>query len=185
MTRIFALLGLLLLFPQAGLSADWAVDPAKSRLGFSSIQTGQPFEGVFKNWSAKISLDPDDLSAASIRVEIDMASVDTSDMQRDSVLPEVEWFDVAHFPKAVFESKNVRLIEGNKYEAEGTLTIRGIGKKVLLPFTLEIDGAVAQAAGGLTLVRTDFGVGQNMWASGQWIGLEVKVTFEIRASTGE
>ncbi|WP_264785676.1 YceI family protein, partial [Gluconobacter cerinus] len=105
----------------------------------------------------------------------------TGDQQRDGALPGKDWFNVAGFPSAVFDAQSFRAMGGNSYEAVGTLTIRGISKPVTLPFTLDINGTTAHAKGHLDLVRSDFGVGQGPWASGQWVSLNVGVDMDITA----
>ncbi len=68
------------------------------------------------------------------------------------------------------------------YEAVGTLTIRGTSRPLTLPFHLTLDKDQARAAGHVGLVRTDFGVGQGPWASGQWVGLDVGVDIDLAAT---
>ncbi|MCY4507369.1 MAG: YceI family protein, partial [Acidobacteria bacterium] len=68
------------------------------------------------------------------------------------------------------------------YAAIGTLTIRGTSRPVTLPFHLTLAGDTARAAGRVGLVRTEFGVGQGAWASGQWVALDVGVEVDIVAT---
>jgi polyisoprenoid-binding protein YceI len=160
----------------------WTVDPAKSKLGFSGTQTGAPFNGTFARYNAAIAFDPDHLAASHIRVSVDLASAATGDTQRDTALPGDDWFDIAHFPQASFTSDSIRKKPDGTYEALGTLTLRGVGHPLTLPFTLEINGANARAKGHVTLVRTAFGVGQGQWASGDYVALEVGIDIDIAAT---
>lgn len=162
-------------------AADWRVDPAKSTLGFTGSQSGQSFDGRFSRWDATISFDPAHPESGHARVVIDMASAATGDRQRDAALPESDWFDIKAFPQAVFEATSFRPRGGNAYDAVGSLTIRGIRKDVVLPFTLDIAGDAAHAQGRLPLLRTDYGVGQGDWSNGQWVGLDVAVTVDLTA----
>jgi len=163
-------------------ATDWTVDPAKSRLGFSGTQTGARFEGVFRHFDAQIRFDPAHPQAGHARVVFDMASASTGDTQRDEAMPNADWFDVRAFPKAVFEARSFESRGGNTYAAVGTLTIRGISRDVMLPFTLAVDGDTAHAKGRLDLIRTQFGVGQGPWASGQWVAVEVGVDIDLTAT---
>ena len=163
-------------------AADWAVDTAKSRLGFSGVQTGAPFQGGFGKWSAEIAFDPVHPEAGHAQVTIDLASARTGDPQRDGALPQTDWFNVKQFPEARFEATGFVAKGGNAYEAPGKLTIRGIAKDVVLPFTLEITGDKAEAKGHLNLVRTGFGVGQGVWATGEWVALDVGVDVDLVAT---
>ena len=121
-------------------AADWAVQTDKSHLGFSGVQTGAPFKGSFGTWRAEISFDPAHPEAGHAKVTIDLASARTGDTQRDTALPQADWFDVKHFPQATFEAAGFTPKSGDAYEAAGKLTIRGVAKDVVLPFTLAVAG---------------------------------------------
>ncbi len=164
-------------------AAEWIVDTAKSRLGFVGNQGGSPFEGRFTRWNARIDYDPANPAAAKVSVDIDMGSARTGDAQKDQSLPGTEWFDVKGFPMARFEAAGFRPKGADAFEAPGTLTIRGMGKSVVLPFTLAIKGSQARAKGRLEIIRTEFGIGQGEWKSGDMVALQVGVVFDIEANT--
>jgi polyisoprenoid-binding protein YceI len=176
------LLALPLLATAPAFAADWTVDPAKSRLGFSGVQNGAPFQGSFGKWTAEIAFDPAHPEAGHAKVTIDLSSAKTGDVQRDGALPQAEWFDVKQFPTASFEATGFTAKGGDAYEAPGKLTIRGIGKNVVLPFTLAIAGDKAEAKGHLSLIRTGFGVGQGVWATAEWVALDVGVDVDLNAT---
>jgi polyisoprenoid-binding protein YceI len=176
------LLVALSLLATPAIAADWTVDLPKSHLGFSGVQNGAPFQGSFGKWTAEIAFDPAHPETGHAKVTIDLASAKTGDTQRDSALPQVEWFDVKNSPQATFEATGFTPKGGDAYEAPGRLTIRGIGKDVVLPFTLAVTGDKATAKGHLSLVRTGFGVGQGVWATGEWVGLEVGVDVDLVAN---
>lgn len=155
---------------------------AKSQLGFSGTQTGAAFDGKFTRFSAAIVFDPDHLDTSHITVTVDLASAATGDVQRDTALPGSDWFDVAEFPKASFVTTAIRKTGQNAYEAAGNLTLRGVTKPLVLPFTLQIDGTTAHAVGHVNLVRTAFGIGQGPWATGEWVALDVDVNLDITAT---
>ena len=163
-------------------SASWNVDKSKSKLGFSATQSGNRFEGEFTDYTVQIDFDPDDLSDASITVSVNMDSVETGDKQRDGALPGSDWFKTKDFPTAQFTSTDVKPVGEGSYEATGALTIRDVTKDIVLPFTVNIDGDTATAEGSVTLMRTDFGVGQGEFTTGKWVSLEVDVTVDITAT---
>lgn len=166
----------------AASAATWTVDPAKSTLGFSGQQTGEPFTGRFKTWTAAIDFDPAHPEAGHISATVDTASATTGDPQKDEALPGADWLDAAGFAKASFEAKGFTAKGGDAYETTGTLTLRGASKPVVLPFTLTIAGDQAHAVGHAKLLRTDFGVGQGAWASGDYVALDVTVDLDITAT---
>ena len=120
--------------------------------------------------------------AGHAKVTIDLASARTGDTQRDTALPQPEWFDVATHPQASFTADHFVAKGDDAYEAPGKLTIRGAAKDVVLPFTLTISGDQAVAKGHLSLMRSDFGIGQGPWSSGQWVALEVGVDVDLVAT---
>ena len=160
----------------------WSVDAEQSRLEFSATQNGKAFKGEFTDFEAKIVFDPEDLPSSSIDVFVDMTSAETGDRQRDDAFPSGDWFKTKEFPKAHFSASDIVATDNGYYEAKGTLTIRDVKRELVLPFSLEIDGPSARAEGKITIVRTDFGVGQGVFSEGKWVGLDVSVGFVILAN---
>ena len=178
-------ISVLLALPASAVAPDsaapaWDVLENRSRVGFEGAYQGTPFTGQFESWNSVIHFDPDRLEASSAKVTIDMASAESGDDSRDSSLPGNDWFAVAMFPEATFETSAIRA-EGDGYVADGTLTIRGVSQEVSLPFTLDIEGDIARMNGALTLDRSAFGVGQGAWADGKTVALEVKVEVSLVA----
>ncbi len=180
-----ALIAALLAATQSAFAASasvWTVDPAKSKLGFSGSQTGQPFSGRFARYTAAIAFDPAHLDASQIKVTVDLASAATGDPQRDDALPGDDWFDISQFPQATFVSNKILKKPDGTYEADGILTLRGATHPLALPFTLDINGTSAHAKGHATLVRTSFGVGQGQWATDDYVALDVRIDIDIVAT---
>ena len=163
-------------------AASWNVDKSQSKLGFSATQNDNRFEGEFTDYTAKIIFDPENLSNASIDVSVSMESAETGSRERDGALPGSDWFKIKEFPTAEFVSTDIKSVGEGSYEATGALTIRDVTKDIVLPFTLDIEEDTALAKGSVTLLRTDFGVGQGEFATGKWVGLEVDVTVDITAT---
>ena len=163
-------------------AATWTVDPAKSRLGFVGQQSGEPFTGRFKAWTAAIDFDPAHPEAGRISATVDTASATADDAQKDEAMPTPDWFDASRFTAATFQAAGFTAKGGDAYEAHGKLSLRGVSKDVVLPFTLTIAGDTAHALGKTKLVRTDFGVGQGAWASGDTVALDVDVNLDVVAT---
>ena len=166
----------LILFGAAAASADvprWAVVPKDSRLSFTATQLGAPFDGVFKAFEATIVFDPANPDANVADVSIDVASVDTAQADRDAQVRGVEWFDVSSHPDARFKTTAFRTV-GAGWEVDAVLTIKGVSRKVTLPFTLKLEGNRAFMEGTVTIDRRDFNVG-----TGQWLGPDSAVGNEV------
>ncbi len=160
---------------------DWQVDPTTSTLGFVGTQSGAAFEGQFRTWSAQVTFDPA-TAEGSVSVTVDTGSAITFNADRDGQIGSPVWFDVASFPQATWTANSFTRQGGNRYLADGTLTLKGVDAPVSLPFTLEIDGDQATVSGETSLTRTTFNVGTGQFASGDTIGLEVKVTVSLSAT---
>lgn len=161
-------------------TGTWAVRADESTVIFTGKQTGDDFTGEFKDFTAEIVFDPENLSAARVRAVIDMSSFDAGDNDRNEALPGKEWFSVKKFPDAVFTADDFTATDTG-YAAAGELSLRGVSLPVTLPFDLSITDGVATMNGELVIDRSDFGVGQGAWAKGEWVDLNVTVNVTIVA----
>jgi polyisoprenoid-binding protein YceI len=165
----------------AGKVSTWTVDKANSRIRFKSAFGGAAFEGGFDRWDAQIAFDPKNLAASKVTATIDLASAKTGDADRDQTLPTDEWFNTAKFPRATFTTSAIRDAGGGKYQAVGTLNLKGVSKPVTLPFTLAITGDQARMTGSVVIKRNDFGVGQGQFAGADTVPFEVTVNIAVAA----
>ena len=195
----------------AGPQDAWTIDPGKSSLGFSVAQVGAIVSGRFPAWTGEIVLDPAALAAARIDIRIAMPPVTTNNRDVDSLMKlgpfisestnnrDVDslmkgpnFLDVLKFPEARFVASSVVARGGERYEAQGKLTIRDVTRDAVLPFTLTIADDPARpgrlgatARGRLILKRLDFGVGQNEWAGTGQVANEVTVDLNVVAGRGK
>ncbi len=161
----------------------WNVDNAKSAIEFTAIQNNAPIKGSFTQWSANIAFDPEQLAQSSATITIHTGSVTTSYDEVAETLKTPDWFNTAAFPDAVFKATTFRSLGGNKYEAEGTLTLRDISQPVTLAFTLdEFSATNASITGTARLKRTAFGIGQGEWKDTGAIKDEVQVNVRVAAT---
>jgi polyisoprenoid-binding protein YceI len=183
------LVALLLASPAlAGPQDPWTVDPRASSLTFSASQVGSIVSGRFPAWRGDIVLDPSTLAAARIDIRIETQPVTANNRDVDSLLKGANFLDVQKFPEARFQSTSIVARGGDRYEAQGKLTIRDVTRDTVLPFTLAIADDPAQpgrlratARGRLILKRLDFGVGQNEWAGTGQVANEVTVDLAVVA----
>lgn len=161
--------------------ADWTV-ASGGRLGFTARWNGEAVDGSFGRWRAAIRFSPDELAQSNIRVTVDLASADTGDGQRDDSLKGSDFFNVTAQPNAIFTARDIRHLGGDRYEARGTLDLRGVSKPATLRFTLRIEGDTARVAGTARIDRTAFGVGQGEWAATDAIAAGVDIDFSFSAT---
>ena len=165
----------------------WVVDPDHSKVQFKVKHLAiANIAGTFKVFSGEVESDDENFDTASIRFEIDAASINTDQPQRDGHLRSELFFDTEKFPKITFVGN---LHERNEdCEVEGDLTIRDVTKSVKLAASFNGIGkdigfgntrAGFEASGKIN--RKDFGITFNMIteAGGLNIGEEVKLDFDI------
>ncbi|MEO8374640.1 MAG: YceI family protein [Sphingomonas bacterium] len=165
----------------AAVADTWIVRPSASSLRFHTAWSQGPVDGRFGKWKAVVLFGPEALDSSSVEVTIDMASATTGVSDTESALPGTDWFSVATHPTATFKATRFRHLAGNRYEALGTLSLRGVSRSLKLPFTLSIADDVATVTGTATIDRTLFGVGQGEWAATTDVPAAVTVTVSIKA----
>jgi polyisoprenoid-binding protein YceI len=168
----------------------WNIDPSHSAVAFSvRHMVVSKTRGRFTRWSGQIRFDPQNPSASSVEVNIDPASIDTADAQRDEHLRSQDFFHVAEHPTATFRSTRLEDLGGERYRITGDLTIRGVTRSVVLDSTFE--GSGKDPWGGeragfnatTSIDRKDFGLEWNkaLDTGGLLVGEKVELSLEIEA----
>lgn len=174
MTRLLPTLALLLaLAAPPAFGADWQAGPG-SRLGFTATYMGEAFEGRFARFSPAINFDPANLAASRFDVRIELASASTDNEERDAMLVGPEFFNAGARPEARYVATTFRALGGDRYVAEGELTLNGVTRKVPLTFRWQ-PGTPTVLEGEATLARLAFKVGEGDWADTGLLPDEVKV----------
>jgi len=172
MKRLFVLLPMLLASVSVQ-AADYIALPG-STLGFSASYEGEGFDGRFVRFTPQIRFDPAKLATSRFDVGIDLASAKTDNDERDEALTGREFFDTRKNPQARYIATRFRALGGNRYAADGTLSLHGANRPVTLTFTWT-PGAKPVLVGETKLKRLDFGIGTGDWADTDALPNEVKV----------
>lgn len=168
----------------------WNIDTTHSIIGFTVRHLViTKVHGRFADWSGTLQIDDEDLTRSSVKVEVDLASVDTKEAKRDAHLRSADFFDVEHHPKMTFVSKRVVVEDGNVAQVVGDLTIRGTTQEVTL--TVDEQGRAKDPWGGERVAfsaharinRADFGLTWNMAleAGGLLVGDKVEIRLDLEA----
>jgi polyisoprenoid-binding protein YceI len=170
----------------------WNFDYAHSGIDFTVRHLlVSKVRGRFTKWSGKLEIDEADYSKSHCEVEIDLASVDTHEAQRDAHLRSGDFFEVEKHPTMTFKSTSVLAKSANHLAITGDLTLRGVSKPVVLE--VEHPGIVAKDPWGkrragftatATINRKEFGVSFNqvLDQGGLALSEEVAITIEIEAT---
>ena len=157
---VSAVLLLALALPAA--AADYVQAPG-STLAFAGQYQGEVFSGRFPGFSTRLRFDPARLADAKLDVAIPLATATTGNADYDDNLRGGDFLDAAKFPQARYTATRFRSLGGNRYAADGTLSLHGVSKPVTLTFTWT-PGAQPVLSGKATVKRLDFGVGGGDWA---------------------
>jgi polyisoprenoid-binding protein YceI len=158
------------------------IDPAKSSLVFVTRQMGVAVDGRFRRFAAAVRFDPAAPAAAHAELTIDLASIDTGVPEADEEVTGRDWFDTARHPQARFVARQFKALGGNRFEAQGELTIKGITRTVSAPFTIREAAGRAVVDGRFTIQRSDFNVGSGIWADPRTVANEVELRFRLEAT---
>ena len=190
--RVLLLTAMMLTICGVGQAAEsYNIDNAHSFVGFTVKHMGvSSVRGEFKDYTAELMVDEEDVTGSSIVLKIDAASIDTRDEKRDEHLRSADFFEVETYPEIVFKSRKIEPGEMGRFKATGDLTIKGTTLEVVLD--LEINGPIkdpwgnhrAGAEGGVTIDRHDYGVkfSRVMDNGGLIVGNDVVISFAIEAS---
>ena len=172
------------------MATAWNIDPTHSAIHFSvRHMMFSKVRGRFTRWNGKLDLDPANPSRSSVAVEIDAASIDTSEAQRDGHLRSPDFLDAERFPSIAFRSKAIEDKGPGRLRIRGDLTIHGVTREVSLD--AQYGGRVRDPWGNdrvgysasASIDRTDFGLGWNqaLEAGGILVGTKVEIELEIEA----
>jgi len=178
---LFLALVVVLAVRDAG-ATTWRAVPEESEIGFEVTQLGATVNGRFAAFQADIRFDPADLADSRAVVLVEIASVDTKNEDRDAQIRGPDWFDVATYPLARFETTSFRR-DGDAFVASARLTLRDVTREVDLPFNLGIDDGRAVMTGELVVSRTDFGIGRGQWTDTAVVGDQVRIGIRLLANT--
>ena len=154
---------LALMLPCApAFAADYVQAPG-STLTFAGTYQGDVFTGRFPGFTTTFRFDPKQLATSKLQVVIPLASAATSNADYDGELRGASFFDAGKFPRATYNATTFRALGGNRYAADGTLSLHGASKPVTLEFSWT-PGAHPVLVGKATVRRLQFDVGGGDWA---------------------
>ncbi len=168
-------------------AATWTIDPVHSSVGFTIRHLFSRVPGSFDKFSGTIEYDPANPTAASVKVEIDPASINTKNEYRDKDLRSAKFFEVSKFPGMSFQSTKVTKGDGNALSVEGNLTMHGVTKQVTLAVTFLGAGPspFGQRSGfeaATKIDRKEFGIVWNQAIdNGTLLGDDVAIAIGIEA----
>ena len=168
--------------------ATFNIDTTHSEIGFTvRHMMFAKVRGQFKGWTAAFSYDAQDPTKSTVKVDIDAASIDTREAQRDGHLRSADFFDAEKFPKLSFQSKKIEAQGKGHYKLTGDLTIRDVTREVTLD--VEQTGSGTDPWGNsrlgfsakTSINRSDFGLKWNQALEAGGVLVSDKVEIEVEA----
>jgi polyisoprenoid-binding protein YceI len=181
MKRILCLVATLAVFASPVWAATYEIDAAHSSVSFKVGHLVGNVRGQFDKFSGTVDYDEKNIEASKVNVQIEAASINTGNADRDKHLRGEDFFDIAKYPDITFVSKRA-----DAQKLVGDLTMHGVTKEIEIPYTM--GGLVKDpwgkqrlgGSGALTIDRRDFGIKYD--PTGLTIKNDVKIELEIEAT---
>lgn len=164
---------------------SWNIDPVHSAISFTiRHMMVSTVRGRFNVVRGHLHIDEGQPANSWVEAEVDAASIDTHNDQRDAHLRSADFFDTEIYPVITLKSTQVEPLGGPDYKVIGDLTMHGVTKSVT--FEVEYNGqssirGVRRA--GLTaktkLNRKEFNLAFGTIAEAGQVALSEMVTIEI------
>lgn len=153
----------LMLLALGAAAADSPFNAAKSTVSVTFTQMKVAVDAPFKRFSGTVDFDAVKPAQARAHIEIDTASFDLGDEDYNGEVRKPAWFDSAKFPKATFDASGLKPLGGQKYEASGTLSLKGKTQALTVPVGVKSEGGATSFDGTVTISRAYFNIGDAEW----------------------
>lgn len=121
-------------FPAAADPAVYEIEPDHTYPSFEADHMGvSVWRGKFNRSTGEVTLDRE-AGSGSLRVEIDVSSIDFGHDVLNGEMAGAEYFDTAAYPTAIYSGTLAGFADGVPTRVDGELTLRGVTR----PVTLEI-----------------------------------------------
>ena len=167
---------------------SWQIDPAHSQITFTVRHMMiSNVRGRFENFSGAVEFDEKNPAKSTVDVQIEAASIDTREAQRDGHLKSPDFLNAEKYPSLTFKSKRAEKTDSEHGRIVGDLTIRDVTREVVLD--TEYNGQAKSPWGAVSagftaaakLSRKDWGLTWNVaLETGGWlVGDEVSINIEL------
>lgn len=166
-------------------SGTYTLDKSHANVLFSLNHMGfSHYYGRFNAIDGSMNFDAKAPEKSSVKITVDVASVDTNNTKLQDELKSAQWFDTAKFPTATFTSTSIEKLTPTTGKLHGDLTLHGVTKPVTLDVTLNGAGQNSMMAvyelgfsATGTIKRSDFGISQYVPMVGDDVTLTIETEF--------
>src|SRR5947209_5883906 len=112
---------------------NWQFDAGHTHIGFTGRHLMvATVRGEFEQFSGTVEFNEQDIIRSKVDIQIEAASVNTRNAQRDEHFRSADFFDIERYPYITFKSKRVIMQDAQHGQLIGDLTIRNITREVVL-----------------------------------------------------
>ncbi len=165
----------------------WTIDPTHTTIAFVARHMMlSKVRGTFGDFTADVTIGDDPLESV-VTAEVQMASIDTGNTDRDAHLRNNDFFAIDEFPTMSLRSTDVQR-DGDDYVLHTELTVRGVTRPV--DFALEFGGIGQDPWGNTragfeasaTINRKDFGIEWNtaLETGGVLVGDKIQIELDVQ-----
>lgn len=160
----------------------YLITPANSKIEFDASKVTGSHHGSFEKFSGAIHFaGQPEKSHVAITIDTTSVTTDTPDLTKHLKTP--DFFDVAKYPQATFESTEIKAggEKGATHTVTGNLQLHGVTKSITFPATIGVSPGVITVESTFAINRKDFGI-NFAGASDNLIRDEVVLTLNVRGA---
>ena len=167
----------------------YSIDKAHSEVTFQVRHLLTKVRGRFSDFSGTIEYDEENPERSLVNAELQAASIDTNERDRDAHLRSADFFDVEKIPTLTFRGSGIQSVADDTFAMTGDLTIHGVTRSVT--FDVSFLGRAKDPWGNeriafeaeTTINRKDFGLTWNaaLETGGFLVGDDVKISLSVQA----
>ncbi len=134
--KSFSLILLLLLSPLT-FAADWKINRDHSEIFFEIpyLQVSE-ITGRFNEFTGHVNFPDKGEVPQEVSIHVKTASLDSGNKQRDGHLKSQDFLKAATHPEITFNSQKISHLSGEKYRAQGILSVAGVANPFVIDFTM-------------------------------------------------
>lgn len=144
--------------PPTAETLTYVIEPQTSKVGWTGAKVTMNHEGAFTQFAGTITVPAGKPEAAKIHLDIDTPSLTTQPDKLMGHLKSPDFFDVAKFPKATFDSVSIATggPSGATHMITGNLALHGVTKSITFPATVTVTPTKISAKADFSIARKDW-----------------------------
>jgi polyisoprenoid-binding protein YceI len=137
----------------------YSIKPNTSKIEFLASKVTGSHHGAFEKFSGAIDYaGQPEKSHVTITIDTGSVMTDTPDLTKH--LKTADFFDIAKYPQATFESTEIKAggEKGATHTVTGNLQLHGVTKSIAFPATIVVSPGVVTVDSTFAINRKDFGI---------------------------